>query len=97
VLRFDRDGQVIPFDQWRRLHSSADYRQVAYLPVRDAVVSTVWHGVDLEPHLEGDHIFETAVAYAGKLLTVRRWTSEEAAIAGHTRLVDWLAFQPDSA
>jgi hypothetical protein len=82
---FDRDGDPMPIpdDWWRR---DRDGRRVARTVVGDAVVSTVWLGLNHNPG-GVPLIFETMIfggPWAGEMT---RYHTEEDALRGHLRVL----------
>lgn len=87
-LWFDRDGNAIgPADMVRLCRDHA-YRVVARDHVGSVEVCTSWVGVDQSLRGREPLIFETYV-FGGRLdQYCRRYTTEEAALAGHAKVLE---------
>lgn len=82
-LFFDREGVSISREQWCLLFEDKEYCRLAFDEIDGATVSTVWLGMN---HSYGDGpplIFETMV-FGGELGQEQwRYSTEQAALAGH--------------
>lgn len=90
---YDRDGNPMDEDDFERelkkvvLDRDMSYTRVALSEGHGYRVSTVWVGFDYSCG-EGDRqIFETIVRQDGEAIHQERYPTEEAAKAGHSRLV----------
>ena len=86
---YDRAANPISREEWVDLFESwPDPRRVASTEVGKFWVSTVWLGID---HRFGGGgpplIFESMVFHDGEERDMRRYTNEDAALAGHDQLV----------
>lgn len=89
---YDRQGnELADVVAWAELYRDDDYKRVAVDRVGDAMVSTVWLGLDhAGPFGGGPDIFETMV-FGGKHSSwQRRYATEEAAVQGHAQVVEAL-------
>lgn len=98
AMFYNRQGEPLTVEEWGLLHEvgdEMDYRRVAedHIIVGDEPlwVSTVWVGLDMGVgFLDGGPplIFETMVFGHGDRDGLQwRWPTEEAALAGHDRVV----------
>ncbi len=100
ILYYDRKGQPLDLMEWARLHEDRDYMIVAQHWIRGWMVSTVWLGLNHNWIGSGPPvIFETMVFppgdEAGEHGTMseeycERYSTEEAAQAGHDRALSWV-------
>jgi hypothetical protein len=99
---YARDGSPLTLEEWMRLHGDLDYKRVALDTVGDVEVSTVWLGLnhewdDARPPLYFETMLFGALDDEAKG-RCWRWTTEEAALAGHERIVTALrAHDPEGA
>jgi hypothetical protein len=99
-LYYDRKGQPMDMMAWARQHEDDDCRTVAQHWVRGWMVSTVWLGIDHNFTRQGPPvIFETMVFPPGDEAGghgvwsgdyCERYSTEEAAQAGHDRALAWI-------
>jgi hypothetical protein len=99
---YARDGSPLTMAEWMHLHGDPDYKRVALETVGDVEVSTVWLGLNHEwDDTRPPRYFETMLFGAlddDDEVRCWRWTSEEAAVAGHERIVTALrAHDPEGA
>jgi hypothetical protein len=93
---YDRQGNRIGLFEYGRLCQREEYRRVAQTFVGSFRVSTIWLGVD---HSFGEDavplIFETMIfcPTGGHIHYVRRYPTEEAALAGHDQAQAYLTEQ----
>ena len=88
---YDREGKPISFECWIELRHQPGYIRVAEDTVGDFWISTVWLGIDHGSPLEGTApiIFETMVFGANRESEeMRRYSTEEQALAGHREMVE---------
>jgi hypothetical protein len=88
AMYFDRQGNPVEFDEWTALYENG-IPQVALAEVGDVNVVTYWLGIDMSfGIIDGPPlIFETTV-FGGPLDQQQwRYTTEEAALAGHDEVV----------
>lgn len=101
---YDRKGQPMDLMEWARKHEDWEYKRVAVHYVRGWMVSTVWLGLDHsfvfprgERHIPV--IFETMIFPPGDeagehgIMSeeyMERYSTEDAAQAGHDRALAWL-------
>lgn len=91
---YDRQGNPMTHDEWVQQFGAGDEKLVALSQVGDAIVSTVWIGLN---HQWGDGpplIFETMIFEEGDgdwRPQQWRWSTEDEALAGHCMVVDELA------
>ena len=100
AMYFDRKGQPIELDEWTRLFEDQDYKIVAQHWVRGWMVSTVWLGLNHNFAGKGAPlIFETMTFPPGDEADgesvwgetySERYSTEEAAHAGHDRAMTWV-------
>ncbi len=85
---YDRQGRPFSFDDWSALFADQAYKLVALDTVGDVSISTIWSGYD-QTGMSDDcvNIFETLVRDPEVGPQVRRWNTEEEALAGHELLV----------
>jgi hypothetical protein len=102
-LYYDRDANPISAEEWEALwFQGDDARRIARTEVGALDVSTVWLGIDHNWSDEGSPlIFETMI-FSEEGATEdpqRRWSTREAAQAGHDRIVAALrhGVTPDEA
>ncbi|MEO7837155.1 MAG: hypothetical protein ABIS21_05890 [Acidimicrobiales bacterium] len=87
ALWFDRGGHPIDVAEMVRLSQDPTYRVVARDWVGRVEVATVWLGFDHSFRSAEPVIFETVV-FGGRMDQYsRRYSTEEAALAGHQRVV----------
>jgi hypothetical protein len=99
-LYYDRKGRPMDMMAWAQQHEDYDCRTVAQHWVRGWMVSTVWLGIDHNFTRQGPPvIFETMVfppgdEAGGHGVTsdeyCERYSTEEAAQAGHDRALAWI-------
>lgn len=98
---YDREGQPISFEDWgNSMEEMENRRRVAKDELPNGYrVSTVWLG--LCHSFEAEHsehmIFETMVFPPGSYLDLAclRYSSEDAALAGHRRMIEeWKVKEP---
>jgi len=86
-LWYDRAGQAIGVAEMVRLCRDHDYRVVARTFVGRVEVATVWLGFDHSFRGRVPVLFETRV-FGGRMDEYhRRYTTEEAAVAGHAKVL----------
>ena len=100
ILYYDRKGQPLDLREWARLHEDRDYMIVAQHWIRGWMVSTVWLGLNHNFIGAGAPvIFETMVFPPGDeagehgIMSeeyCERYSTEEAAQAGHDRALSWV-------
>lgn len=83
---YNRRGEPIDADEWMRLWEDYDYQVLAKTEVGGREVSTVWLGLDHS--LGAKLIFETMVFPECALMW--RYSTDEAAFAGHREMVELL-------
>lgn len=87
---YDRSGEPISLERFNELHARAAYHTVedTHMVVegKHVTVSTTWHGAYAP---EDEHLLETFV-FVGSLTPTEEhsWPTEEAARAGHARIVE---------
>lgn len=87
---YDRQGNPISITEWCRLLRDTAYQHVAVTVVGEAVVSTVWLGLDHSFGHGPPMIFETMVFYDSRNEwddLQERYPTEGAAVAGHDQVV----------
>lgn len=89
---FDRDGEPMTLDQYcKTLDSKGRDKRVGYTKIdADVSVSTVWLALDHQWGEGEPLIFETMIFGGDHDGWMRRYSSEEAAMRGHLRVVDAL-------
>jgi hypothetical protein len=87
---YARDGAPIDRDRYAELSEDDVYRQVAAERVGEALVSTVWLGLDHSGCGDPPLIFETMVFGVG-IDDCTRYDTEQHALDGHRRIVEALA------
>ncbi|MEW1959790.1 hypothetical protein [Kineococcus sp. NPDC059986] len=90
VTQYDRRGRPIPAWRWAWLFENwKGYRRVARTEVGDAVVTTIWDGLDHDLFDSRPRIFETAVKRPTKGYDIiGRWPDEATALLGHEATVN---------
>lgn len=85
ALYFDREGRPITFGTWAVLWKNKNYQIVIQTQDGGVKVSTIWLGMDHGFGAGPPLIFETMVfgGPLGELEYQRRYSTEEAAFAGH--------------
>jgi hypothetical protein len=108
VLHFyDRDGNNISVDEWRRLLENPAYRHIALTRITavgeagdEWTVSTIWDGLDSMPGSPFPAIFETMAFQTGGMIgpdsqtrgvECARYATEHGARIGHAEIVEALA------
>lgn len=99
-MYYDRQGRLMNMTTWVATHSDPDYRIVAQHYVRGWMISTIWLGVDHRFIMSGAPvIFETMIFPPGDEAGGRgamsedymeRYSTEDAAQAGHDRALSWV-------
>ena len=87
---FDKDGQVISFEQWAAYFEDVHYRSVALDLVGYAEVSTIWNGTPSAAETifqQRPTLFETAVRGMPDFNVVARWYTLAEALEGHAEIV----------
>lgn len=85
---YDRLGLPISIEEAETLHSDPDYQRVAVEVMGDAVVSTVWLGLDYGFGGGPPLIFETLVIGGPLDGEQFRYSTDEQAVVGHRMMVD---------
>lgn len=90
IRYYDRDGQPLELMEWAAKFEQRDYKRVALDVIQGVRVSTVWLGLDHSFMCGPPLFFETMVfddENTGTPLDQEqeRYSSEEAALAGHAR------------
>jgi len=92
---YDRQGNAISMQEWATQAENRAHKRVAETTVGRLWVSTVWLGLDHSLSGGPPLIFETMVFKAdGEDIDwseeyAERYSTEEAALAGHDRAVEW--------
>jgi hypothetical protein len=92
---YDRQGKPMDEEDWCVKLRDRDYRRVASTVLADGKwVSTVWFGLDRRDESGAPLIFETNVFDSQdeaqrSCLQCKQYSTEEEALAGHMRSVDW--------
>ena len=87
---YDRQGNPMTLNEWGRKHQDKDYKILGSTMVGDELVSTVWLGMDHGWGEGAPVIFETMIFHGPHDQWQDRYTTEEAALAGHKRVVNAL-------
>jgi hypothetical protein len=86
IFEFNQAGQPITMDAWLVAFANTEFRTLGLEWVGDALVSTVWVGVDLDGE-DPPLIFESMV-FGGPLdHTTWRYATRDEAVAGHAELI----------
>ena len=95
-MYYDRAGNPIGMDDWLKI-STPQYKRVAWTELSNGIiVSTVWLGLDHNWGEGPPHIFETMLfpnASNYEEIAMERYSTEQAALEGHERLV--AEYEPD--
>lgn len=89
---YDKDGNIIPFDDWSKLYTG-EYKRVAETTLPDGTwISTVWLGIDYSFGMGAPVIFETMVfekdADSADERDMDRYSTLAEAEQGHQRMVE---------
>lgn len=99
AMYYDREGQPMEMMAWAQKFGDRDYQTVAQHWVRGWMVSTVWLGINHNFWGGTPLIFETMIFPPGDEAGEdgirsedyqERYSTEEAAQAGHDRAIAWL-------
>ena len=100
-LYYDRKGEPLDVHHWADLFGDDGYRTIAQHWARGWMISTIWLGLDHGfGHGHMPLIFETMIFPPGDAASKdgawaeeyqERYSTEEAAHAGHDRAIAWLA------
>lgn len=91
ALFYDRDGQPTDHDDWARAFEDQAGRQIGRDQVGDALVSTVWLGLNHNRAVGPPLIFETLIFGGPSDGDMWRYSTEEEALEGHRQAVAFLA------
>ena len=90
-MYFDREGQPISMDRWSVLFEDLAYKHVAMTAIDTEVeVSTVWMGLNHQFGEGPPLTFETMIFGGEHNQQCWRWSTQEAALAGHDQIVTML-------
>ncbi len=95
ILEPDGTVKAVPLLVWARWFEDSDKRRIAQIVIGEARVSTVFLGLDHRFSLEGPPILFETMVFGGALDgEMERYTTLEAAKAGHAAMVARIRAQP---
>ena len=85
---YNREGQPMPMREWSARFDDLAYKHVGMDVVGDVEISTVWLGIDHRFLGEGPPVIFETMVFGGELDEwCERYTTLEAAEAGHEQMV----------